>query len=71
MAKTTGREIFTKGERDDIQIQSACIPEGFHGRGHAALICGTASTRPVLGANERLPIAVAGVNGRGKSHIGG
>ena len=39
--------------------------------GATFLICGTAATRPVFGANERLRIAVAGVNGRGGSHISG
>ena len=39
--------------------------------GTTALICGTASTARVFGANDRLRIAVAGVNGRGGSHIAG
>lgn len=39
--------------------------------GAAVLICGTSATRPVFGANERLRIAVAGVNGRGRGHISG
>jgi len=39
--------------------------------GAAFTVCGTASTSKVLGANNRLRIAVAGVNGRGGSHIGG
>jgi len=39
--------------------------------GAAVLICGTSATSRVLGANDRLRIAVAGVNGRGSSHISG
>lgn len=39
--------------------------------GASAFICGTRSTAAVLGANERLRIAVAGVNGRGGNHISG
>ncbi len=39
--------------------------------GAGALICGTAATSRVFGANERLRIAVAGINGRGSSHISG
>ena len=39
--------------------------------GAGLLICGTTATSRVFGANDRLRIAVAGVNGRGSSHIGG
>ena len=39
--------------------------------GAGVLLCGTAATGRVLGANDRLRIAVAGVNGRGGSHISG
>ena len=39
--------------------------------GASVCICGTASTSRVFGANERIRIAVAGVNGRGGSHISG
>lgn len=39
--------------------------------GATAVICGTGSTARVLGANDRLRIAVAGVNGRGSNHIDG
>ncbi|HJO09745.1 MAG TPA: Gfo/Idh/MocA family oxidoreductase, partial [Verrucomicrobiota bacterium] len=39
--------------------------------GTAALICGTKGQVNVHGANDRLRIAVAGLNGRGGSHIGG
>lgn len=39
--------------------------------GAGVLLCGTAATGRVLGANERLRIAVVGVNGRGSSHISG
>lgn len=37
--------------------------------GSFALISGTRSSAQVLGANNRLRIAVVGLNGRGKSHI--
>jgi predicted dehydrogenase len=37
--------------------------------GSCALISGTSSSAKVIGANNRLRIAVAGLNGRGKSHI--
>jgi predicted dehydrogenase len=39
--------------------------------GTAFAVCGTRSTAQVLGANNRLRIAVVGLNGRGKSHING
>ena len=39
--------------------------------GSAFVFCSAASSRRVLGANNRLRIAVAGVNGRGGSHISG
>jgi predicted dehydrogenase len=39
--------------------------------GAGVLICGTAASTRVLGANERLRVAVAGINGRGGSHISG
>ncbi|MEA3224779.1 MAG: Gfo/Idh/MocA family oxidoreductase, partial [Planctomycetota bacterium] len=39
--------------------------------GTAFAVCGCQSTPRVLGANDRLRIAVAGVNGRGGSHISG
>ena len=39
--------------------------------GTAALICGTKGQVSVHGANDRLRIAVAGLNGRGGSHING
>jgi len=35
------------------------------------VIGGTKASRPVLGANDRIRVAVCGVNGRGQSHIGG
>ena len=34
-------------------------------------IGGTKSSQQVLGANDRIRIGVAGINGRGTSHIGG
>lgn len=39
--------------------------------GASLLITGTRASGKVIGANERLRIAVIGLNGRGKSHIGG
>ena len=39
--------------------------------GTAFTVCGTRATTKVLGANNRLRIAVAGLNGRGGSHIQG
>ena len=39
--------------------------------GSMALISGTRSSAKVIGANNRLRIAVIGLNGRGKSHIAG
>ncbi len=39
--------------------------------GSTVLICGTGATPRVFGANDRLRIAVVGVNGRGESHISG
>ncbi len=39
--------------------------------GTAFAVCGAQPTGKVLGANNRLRIAVAGLNGRGGSHIGG
>jgi len=39
--------------------------------GTVLAVCGTGSSAKVLGANDRLRIAVAGVNGRGGNHIEG
>ncbi len=39
--------------------------------GASFLITGTKSSGNIIGANDRVRIAVAGLNGRGKSHIGG
>jgi predicted dehydrogenase len=39
--------------------------------GATITICGTGATPRVFGANDRLRIAVAGINGRGGSHISG
>ncbi|MCA9131862.1 MAG: Gfo/Idh/MocA family oxidoreductase, partial [Planctomycetales bacterium] len=39
--------------------------------GSSLLLTGTRASGQVQGANDRLRIAVAGVNGRGKSHIAG
>ena len=41
------------------------------GLGSAPFIANTKSSAKVIGANNRMRIAVAGLNGRGKSHIGG
>ncbi|NLF73233.1 MAG: Gfo/Idh/MocA family oxidoreductase [Candidatus Anammoximicrobium sp.] len=45
--------------------------KGSTAAGAGLLICGTAATNRVFGANERLRVAVVGVNGRGSSHISG
>jgi len=39
--------------------------------GTSLILAGTRASGNVLGANDRVRIAVAGLNGRGKSHIGG
>ncbi len=39
--------------------------------GSSLMISGTKSSGKIIGANDRIRIAVAGVNGRGQSHIGG
>ena len=39
--------------------------------GSGLILAGTKASGRVFGANDRLRIAVAGVNGRGKSHISG
>ncbi len=39
--------------------------------GASLLVTGTRTTGAIQGANDRLRIAVVGVNGRGKAHIGG
>ena len=39
--------------------------------GASFLITGTKASGNIVGANERVRIAVAGLNGRGKSHMGG
>ena len=43
----------------------------FAGLGSVPIIANTKSSAKVIGANDRMRIAVAGLNGRGKSHIGG
>ncbi|MFT5523469.1 MAG: putative dehydrogenase [Pirellulaceae bacterium] len=55
MSRTT-RRSFLKG--------TAAVAATF-------MISGTKSSGNILGANDRVRIAVAGLNGRGKSHIGG
>lgn len=39
--------------------------------GAGMLLCGTAATPRVFGANNRLRVAIVGVNGRGNGHISG
>lgn len=39
--------------------------------GSALLLSGTRASGNILGANDRVRIAVAGLNGRGKDHLGG
>lgn len=53
----------TPNRRDFLKLSA--------GAAGAPLIFGTKASGAVKGANERLRIAVAGVNGRGGSHIGG
>jgi len=55
MSKTTRRQF----------LQSSLIA------GTTVVASGTKASAQVFGANDRLRIAVAGVNGRGKSHISG
>jgi len=45
--------------------------QGTAAAGASLLITGTRASGKIVGANNRLRIAVAGVNGRGKSHIAG
>ena len=45
--------------------------QGSAAAGASLLIMGTRASGKIKGANDRLRIAVAGVNGRGKAHIGG
>jgi predicted dehydrogenase len=45
--------------------------QGTAAAGASLLITGTRASGKVIGANDRLRIAVAGVNGRGRSHIAG
>jgi len=52
------------GRRQFLKTTSAAA-------GASLLLCGTGASGKVLGANDRLRIAVAGVNGRGRSHISG
>lgn len=49
--------------------QFICSTSAFAGA--SLLLCGTKASARVIGANDRLRIAVAGLNGRGQSHIGG
>ena len=39
--------------------------------GASLLLTGTRASGKILGANDRLRIAVAGLNGRGQSHLSG
>lgn len=39
--------------------------------GSSFMICGTKASGKIMGANDRVRIAVAGLNGRGGAHIGG
>lgn len=47
------------------------LQTAFAAAGASLLITGTKASGKILGANDRLRIAVAGLNGRGQSHIGG
>ena len=55
MARTTRRQFF----------QTSALVSG------AFYIGGTKASGDVIGANERVRIAVIGLNGRGKSHLAG
>lgn len=39
--------------------------------GASVLLAGTRASGKVFGANDRVRVAIAGLHGRGKSHIGG
>ncbi|MFN7868189.1 MAG: twin-arginine translocation signal domain-containing protein [Planctomyces sp.] len=39
--------------------------------GGSLLLMGTKSTARIRGANDRLRVAIAGLNGRGQSHLSG
>lgn len=54
-----------KSRRDFLKAASGIVAGG------SFLISGTKSSGNVLGANDRVRIAVAGLNGRGGAHIGG
>ena len=56
MAKSTSRRLFVKRT-----IAAGAFP----------LVCGTKASAKVLGANDRLRVAVIGCNGRGGQHIAG
>ncbi len=45
--------------------------QGTAAAGASLLITGTRASGKIIGANDRLRIAVAGLNGRGKAHIKG
>ena len=53
------------------QVTRRRFVQGAAAAGATFAISGTKSSAKIIGANERLRIAVAGVNGRGNSHIGG
>ncbi len=55
MARTTRRQFF----------QTSAVVSG------AFFIGGTKASGDVIGANERVRLAVIGLNGRGKSHLAG
>ena len=64
---------ISNGKKDiDMSILSRrnFLKQSF-GAGATLLICGTSSTPRVFGANDRVRVAVVGVNGRGGDHISG
>ncbi|MEC9094498.1 MAG: Gfo/Idh/MocA family oxidoreductase [Planctomycetota bacterium] len=54
-----------RNRRDFLKTSSAIVA------GSSFLISGTKASGNILGANDRVRIAVAGLNGRGGAHIGG
>ena len=68
-------ERFTGRSRSDVEVtpESSPVPESFAGRrrgGAGFAIGGTKSSGRVIGANDTVRLAVAGLNGRGGAHVG-
>ncbi len=54
-----------------IHLNRRCFLKQSFAAGAVAWIGGTSASAKILGASDRLRIAVVGCNGRGKSHIEG